>query len=247
MPSVRSSLSVTLFKEFATTCPSCSSAAVERPRVTRYSCAPSRNSSSTSTPARPLAPSRRIDSLSPRTAGGLVAVRLGPAQVELIVQRAGLVPADRRVVQVPRGGARHVEDELPHDLAVDRRLGRGDVGGDAFIELVRREPLPVDRRKIDVLTRLVDWPELHPGPGQMHEQVAFTARAVLLLVLQLAPRIRGHVLEAPRVPGILLDFPRHVIVTKSDVIPLSRGQILELDRRSAVLHGAALLAQARKL
>src|SRR5207249_6656443 len=61
------------------------------------------------------------------------------------------------------------------------------------------------------------------------------------------PRIRGHVLEAPRVPGIILDFPRHVIVTKSDVIPLSRGQILELDRRSAVLHGPALLAQARKL
>ena len=43
-------------------------AAVDRPRVTRYSWAPSRNSSSTSTGVRPLAPRRRIESLSPRTA-----------------------------------------------------------------------------------------------------------------------------------------------------------------------------------
>src|SRR5437763_13026154 len=82
----------------------------------------------------------------------LATLRLGPAQVELIVQRAGLVVADRGVVQIPRGGARHVEDELPRYLPLDGWVGGRDVGGDALVELFRVEPLPIDRGEVDVAT-----------------------------------------------------------------------------------------------
>src|SRR2546430_10084591 len=40
------------------------------------------------------------------------------SQVELEVERPGLVAADRRVIEIARGGARHVEHELARDLIV---------------------------------------------------------------------------------------------------------------------------------
>src|SRR5207244_2299818 len=189
IPSVRSSLSVTAVSECAVPWPSWWSTAVESPRFTRYSWAPSRNSRSTSTPARPFAPSRRIESLSPRTActpysaqaiasridvlpepfGPMIPVIPGPnsspasacwrkvtrrdlgsAQIELEVERAGLVGADGAMIQVPGGGPGHVEHELPHDLIVDPGLRAGDGAGDLLVQLLRRESLALDGRELDV-------------------------------------------------------------------------------------------------
>src|SRR6266581_4818358 len=86
--------------------------------------------------------------------------RLRPAQVELEVERPGLVAADRRVIEIARGGARHVEHELARDLIVDRWLRGRDLGGDTLVELLRGQALAVDRRQLEVPPHRRDAPEL---------------------------------------------------------------------------------------
>src|SRR3989449_8125337 len=77
---------------------------------------------------------------------GFRAEDLGSAQIELEVERAGLVGADGAMIQVPGGGPGHVEHELPHDLIVDPGLLAGDGGGDLLVQLLRRESLALDRK-----------------------------------------------------------------------------------------------------
>src|SRR5207237_626220 len=84
---------------------------------------------------------------------------LGSAQIELEVERAGLVGADGAMIQVPGGGPGHVEHELPHDLIVDPGLRAGDGGGDLLVQLLRRESLALDGRELDVTPHRSDRPE----------------------------------------------------------------------------------------
>jgi len=177
----------------------------------------------------------------------LAALRLRPAQVELEVERPGLVAADRRVIEIARGGARHVEHELARDLIVDRWLRGRDLGGDTLVELLRGQALAVDRRQLEVPPHRRDAPELDARPARIDQQVALAGSTLLLLVLQLAPGVGRHVLQAPRVPRVGGDLLRHVVVPEGHVVPLRRRQVVLIDQRTAVLHGAALLAHAGHL
>ncbi len=183
-----------------------------------------------------------------RRAGG---VRLGaggrPPQVELKMERAGFVATDRRVIQVARGGARHVEHEQPHDLVVDRRLRRGHRGGDVRVQLLGREPLALDQRKIDVASQRRDRPERDARPREVHEQVSLADAAALGFVLHLAPGIGGDILDASRVPRVGGDRLRHVIVPKGHIVPVRGSEVALVDQGAAVLRGAAPLTEPRHL
>src|SRR3989441_8678480 len=108
---------------------------------------------------------------------GFRAEDLGSAQIELEVERAGLVGADGAMIQVPGGGPGHVEHELPHDLIVDPGLRAGDGGGDLLVQLHRRESLALDGRELDVTPHRSDRPERHPRAREVDEEVPFTSRS----------------------------------------------------------------------
>src|SRR5438034_4132148 len=103
---------------------------------------------------------------------GFRAEDLGSAQIELEVERAGLVGADGAMIQVPGGGPGHVEHELPHDLIVDPGLRAGDGAGDLLVQLLRRESLALDGRELDVTPHGWNRTGRDPGGGKLHEQVA---------------------------------------------------------------------------
>ncbi len=81
----------------------------------------------------------------------------------------------------------------------------------------------------------------------MHQEIPLPLHPELFLVVHLAPGIGGNVLDATGVPRIRLDLARHMVVAQSHVVPLSRGEILELDGRASILHRAPLLADAGQL
>src|SRR5439155_9984869 len=111
------------------------------------------------------------------------ALDLRPAQVELIMQRASLVGANGGVIEVARGGTRHIEDELPHDLVVDRRFGRGHRCGDALVELLGGEPLALVRGELDVPWPLRDRRRGDPGRWQVRKKISFPRPAAMALFL----------------------------------------------------------------
>src|SRR5207247_8876016 len=71
--------------------------------------------------------------------------------------------------------------------------------------------------------------------GQVDQEIALALAATLflLLITELQPRRRGHVLEAAAVPGVGGDLVREVVVTEGDVIPLRRGELLPCHLRAA--------------
>src|SRR5207247_609995 len=199
----------------------------------------------------PVAPSRRIESLSPRTAcapysaqaiasrmvvlpepfGPMIPVIPGPNSSSVSSCCRKFTRRSRRScirpAPPPPPPPRHPGPRAPGTRRRAARTRRGRS---------RRRALTLDGRQLDVTPYERNAAELDLGARQLHEQVPLSAEPVLLFVAHLPPGIGSDVLEAAGIPRIGLHLVRHMVVAQGDVVPLCRRELLQLEGRAAVLY-----------
>jgi hypothetical protein len=156
----------------------------------------------------------------PRAAARRAAVGLGPPRLELEVEGAPAVLAQRLVVHVAHHVARHVLGHEAHDLVVDA-AGHGlDRGAHRAVELPRVHAGGAQRGELHQLARAADRVEGVRAGDEVALDDPLARDARLRLVAQLHPRAEARVVDGARVVRVRLDLAVHVVVAEGDVVPL---------------------------
>jgi hypothetical protein len=162
-------------------------------------------------------------------------------RIQVKVQRAAPVSAQRHMIQLARDVPRDITYNEAHYLLVDPAGARLHGGPDRGVEVDRCHPASGERRQVDESANPGKRMECVLSTFEVELDEPLPRHPKLLLLYQLAPRIRACVLDRTGVEGVRCDLAEHMIVAERDVIPRAGIEVLVRDlHRRPLLEGTAV-------